>query len=117
MPFSPLKRRQRRQRQRSPHPFNSYVARTGIVTVDCRSVDSHTQIDVRDTGPGVPVSMRGEIFKPFRSFKDYGTGIGLAFSRKVSQAHDGSIELVASDEGACFRIELPVTTIKPRILS
>lgn len=90
---------------------------TGTVTVDCRIVGGHTQIDVRDTGPGVPVSMRGEIFKPFRSFKDYGTGIGLAFSRKVIQAHDGSIELVASDEGACFRIELPVTTIKPRILS
>lgn len=79
----------------------------GAITVASRRLREHVQIDVRDTGPGVPVKMRAEIFKPFRSFKDYGTGIGLAFSRKVIQAHDGSIELVASESGACFRIELP----------
>jgi signal transduction histidine kinase len=64
-------------------------------------------IEVADDGPGVPVSLREEIFKPFRSSKDYGTGIGLAFCRKVVESHGGSIGLAERPgTGACFRIEL-----------
>lgn len=80
---------------------------TGRVHVSARRRDDGMCIDVADDGPGVPVQMRDEIFKPFRSFKDSGTGIGLAFSRKVVEAHGGAIELVSKDRGACFRIELP----------
>lgn len=64
-------------------------------------------LEVADDGPGVPVSLREEIFKPFRSSKDYGTGIGLAFCRKVVESHGGSIGLAERPgTGACFRIEL-----------
>jgi signal transduction histidine kinase len=65
-------------------------------------------IEVVDDGPGVPTHLREEIFKPFRSSKEYGTGIGLAFCRKVVESHGGSIALVDRPGcGACFRIELP----------
>lgn len=69
-------------------------------------------IEVTDDGPGVPANLREEIFRPFRSSKDYGTGIGLAFCRKVIESHGGSISFVPKPGvGACIRIELP-----PRVL-
>ena len=65
-------------------------------------------VDVADDGPGVPPNLREEIFKPFRSSKDYGTGIGLAFCRKVVESHGGAIELVSRPgDGACFHVSLP----------
>ncbi|MBM4059831.1 MAG: hybrid sensor histidine kinase/response regulator [Planctomycetes bacterium] len=64
-------------------------------------------VEVEDDGPGVPSNQRDEIFKPFRSSKDYGTGIGLAYCRKVVESHGGSIRLAdRPGAGACFRIEL-----------
>ncbi len=67
-------------------------------------------LEVVDDGPGVPAERRDEIFKPFRSSKDYGTGIGLAYCRKVIESHGGAIRLVdRPGAGACFHIELPAT--------
>ncbi len=67
-------------------------------------------LDVADDGPGVPPHLRAEIFKPFRSSKDFGTGIGLAFCRKVVEAHGGTIGFVPQpDAGACFRVQLPAS--------
>jgi signal transduction histidine kinase len=64
-------------------------------------------VEVADDGPGVPVASREEIFKPFRSTKQYGTGIGLAFCRKVVEAHGGRIAVTdRPGAGACFRIEI-----------
>jgi signal transduction histidine kinase len=64
-------------------------------------------VDVRDDGPGVPAGRRDEIFRPFHSSKDYGTGIGLAFCRKVIESHGGTIGLTDDPApGACFRVEL-----------
>ncbi len=71
-------------------------------------------LEVEDDGPGVPAHMVEEIFKPFRSSKQYGTGIGLAFCRKVVETHDGTIDLVMRPgQGACFRIGLPADAVLP----
>lgn len=80
----------------------------GHLDVSAEAAGSDLVIEVADDGPGVPVALREEIFKPFRSSKDYGTGIGLAYSRKVVESHGGTIRLVdRPGSGACFRIELP----------
>lgn len=80
----------------------------GHVTVRAGSVEATAWLEVGDDGPGVPANLREEIFKPFRSSKDYGTGIGLAFCRKVVESHGGTIGLVQRPgDGACFRVELP----------
>lgn len=64
---------------------------------------------VADTGPGVPLEQRDRLFEPFASTKENGTGLGLAVSYGILQAHGGTIELVAEKTpGACFRIQLPV---------
>ena len=66
-------------------------------------------LEVTDDGPGIPSHQRDEVFRPFRSYKDYGTGIGLAFCRKVVESHGGVIRLVdRPGVGACFRIEIDV---------
>jgi two-component system NtrC family sensor kinase len=80
----------------------------GTIKIKAKVEDAAVRVDVCDSGPGVPVAMRSELFKPFYSSKDYGTGIGLAFSRKVAEAHAGSIELLGVESGACFRVTLPV---------
>ena len=90
---------------------------SGTVTIESQVVGSRVHVDVADSGPGIPVGMRDEIFKPFRSSKDHGTGIGLAFSRKVIEAHGGSIDVVSRESGACFRIVLPMKLAKSHALS
>jgi signal transduction histidine kinase len=82
----------------------------GHVTIVVRQDAGGPVLEVGDDGPGVPANLREEIFKPFRSSKDYGTGIGLAFCRKVVESHGGNIGLVPRPgDGACFRVTLPPT--------
>jgi signal transduction histidine kinase len=80
----------------------------GTVSVSARATTDEVFIDVSDDGPGIPPALRAGIWRPFQSTKDFGTGIGLAFSRKIVEGHGGTISL--SDRpgpGACFRIRLP----------
>jgi signal transduction histidine kinase len=63
------------------------------------------QIEVADNGPGVPESLRREIFLPFFTTKAKGTGVGLSLARQVVLAHGGSITLDESEAGgALFRV-------------
>ncbi|HEY0044790.1 MAG TPA: ATP-binding protein [Allosphingosinicella sp.] len=63
------------------------------------------QIEVSDNGPGVPESLRQDVFLPFFTTKAKGTGVGLSLARQVVLAHRGSIGLAESDSGgALFRM-------------
>ncbi len=68
------------------------------------------QIVIADNGPGVPDEIRSRIFDPFFTTKaqGVGTGIGLAFSLGVVQAHNGRLDLLDRPGGAHFRLLLPV---------
>lgn len=79
----------------------------GHIDVVIANQGSLLACEITDDGPGVPGHQRDEIFRPFRSFKEYGTGIGLAFARKVVESHGGTIRLVDKPGvGACFRVEI-----------
>ncbi|MDQ3441535.1 MAG: ATP-binding protein [Planctomycetota bacterium] len=82
----------------------------GRVTVITNANGHHVTIDVSDTGPGVPDTIRQRIFDPFFTTKPpgEGTGLGLSISYGIVKDHGGSIELVsAPGEGARFVVTLP----------
>jgi signal transduction histidine kinase len=62
----------------------------------------------QDNGPGIPLESQADIFEPFFSTKDRGTGLGLTVSYNIVTAHGGVLELLADrSPGACFRLFLP----------
>ena len=63
---------------------------------------------VRDNGPGISHAAQSEVFSPFFTSKPTGNGLGLAISKKVIDAHGGSIELQSEPgAGAEFVVTLP----------
>ncbi|MDQ8756096.1 ATP-binding protein [Sphingosinicella sp. LHD-64] len=70
-----------------------------------RTPSGRTQIEVEDNGPGVPEGLRQDIFLPFFTTKQKGTGVGLSLARQVVLAHRGSISILdGAGGGALFRI-------------
>ncbi len=70
------------------------------------------EIAVRDEGPGISPAVLNQIFIPFFTTKDRGTGLGLALCQRIVQHHGGqlevrSVETPARDHGATFIIRLP----------
>ena len=66
-------------------------------------------ITVSDSGPGVPLAMRDQLFDPFYSTKNNGTGIGLSIANRIITDHGGSMDISKSKwGGAEFRVELPI---------
>ena len=64
---------------------------------------------VSDSGPGVPLAIKDQLFDPFYSTKSSGTGIGLSISNRIITDHGGSMDISESKwGGAEFRIELPI---------
>jgi signal transduction histidine kinase len=82
-----------------------------VVTVRVRAREGNARIEVEDTGPGVPESMRERVFEPFVTTKDVGegTGLGLAVCRGVVEAAGGTILIDGSyARGARVVIEIPL---------
>jgi signal transduction histidine kinase len=62
-------------------------------------------MEVRDNGPGVPEDARGEIFRPYYTASEQGTGLGLAVVRQIVLAHQWEIAYIpGEDGGARFRV-------------
>ena len=65
-------------------------------------------VSLRDSGPGFPSGMVEQLFEPFFSTKADGTGMGLAISRSIIEAHGGTLSGENCDGGgACFTVRLP----------
>ncbi len=69
---------------------------------------SEVWLRVRDNGPGIPADERPRVFTPFHTSKRDGTGLGLAITKRIVEAHHGSIEVgEAASGGAEFIVSLP----------
>ncbi|MBI5951219.1 MAG: response regulator [Chloroflexi bacterium] len=80
----------------------------GILNIAIRPRKNGVEITFQDQGKGIPVEEQANIFEPFFSTKDGGTGLGLTVSYNIVTAHGGTLELLPErGPGACFRIFLP----------
>ncbi|WP_407653374.1 PAS domain-containing sensor histidine kinase [Brevibacillus ruminantium] len=64
-------------------------------------------IDIRDTGPGIPLYIVDKIFDPFFTTKEEGTGLGLSVCQKIIHDIGGQIRLSSKGYGTTFHILLP----------
>ncbi len=70
-----------------------------------RTGSGRARIEVADNGPGVPEKLRQDIFLPFFTTRQEGTGVGLSLARQVVLAHRGAISVGDREGGgALFRI-------------
>lgn len=65
------------------------------------------QIEVIDDGPGLPENIASDVFDPFVSGRENGTGLGLALVSKIVSEHDGWISVTSVPGRTVFRISLP----------
>jgi signal transduction histidine kinase len=79
------------------------------VGVSLRAEKYTVEVSVTDSGSGIPPGTRTQIFKPFFTTKPHGTGLGLASSRSIVEAHEGTIGFDGdADGGTRFWFRLPV---------
>lgn len=73
------------------------IFETGVAPLRLRSASGRTRplarIAVLDNGAGIPEPMLHRLFTPFATSKAHGTGLGLAVSRRIVEAHGGRIEV------------------------
>ena len=76
------------------------------------------EVRIADSGPGIPLELREQIFNPFVTTKKTGVGLGLSIVSKIIDGHHGSIRIENSNSaddggkgtGACFVIFLPAAS-------
>ena len=81
----------------------------GALTIRTAGRDRRVEVEVADTGPGVPPENLERIFNPFYTTKGTGNGLGLTLARQIVQEHGGSLTCRSQgDGGATFIVSLPV---------
>jgi two-component system C4-dicarboxylate transport sensor histidine kinase DctB len=76
------------------------------IATRARQEGGRVVIDVQDDGPGVAPDLAPRIFEPLVTGRAGGSGLGLALAKRIVAAHEGTIALVPSERGACFRVTL-----------
>jgi PAS domain S-box-containing protein len=87
----------------------------GVLTIKTVRGDGGGQvlISVSDTGAGLPAGKADEIFNAFFTTKTQGTGMGLAISRSIVEAHGGHLWATSCDgRGATFHFTLPAAVVE-----
>lgn len=81
----------------------------GEIKISAREMNHGVEMIFQDSGPGIPEDRRNDIFEPFFSTKEGGTGLGLTVSYNIVTAHGGTLDLTNQNgSGACFRLFLPM---------
>jgi signal transduction histidine kinase len=70
--------------------------------------DKVAEIEVADTGLGIPAEKLSEIFEPFYTTKTSGMGMGLSIARTIVEAHNGQLSAESHGQGSVFRVRLPL---------
>jgi signal transduction histidine kinase len=91
---------------------NAAYAMGGSGTLKLRTSahDGQVEVDIQDSGPGIPAEIQQRIFEPFYTTKPpgIGTGLGLHIVYNIINNHYGHIRLTSQPGSTCFQITLPV---------
>jgi signal transduction histidine kinase len=82
----------------------------GRLRLAVKPVPSGVEVEIADTGPGIPAEVQGRILEPFFTTKGRnGTGLGLSISAEILARHGGTLRFESGEAatGACFRFFLP----------
>jgi two-component system sensor histidine kinase PilS (NtrC family) len=80
----------------------------GTLTIVGKLTDEHYRMQVIDTGRGMTEEQRANLFHPFQSFFDGGTGIGMAIVYRIVQEHGGRLDVDSRPGGGTtITVELP----------
>ena len=80
----------------------------GNITISvARSQQNRVEINIRDNGPGIPPDIMDEIFVPFFTTRENGSGIGLSLSRQIIRQHGGKLSVNSiPNKETVFSIEM-----------
>jgi signal transduction histidine kinase len=81
------------------------IKNRGQVVLTLRETPAEIEVEIRDSGVGMPPEVQERLFEPYFSTKPGGTGLGLAICRKIMEEHEGKI-LVESQPGRGTKITL-----------
>ncbi|MRX64782.1 hybrid sensor histidine kinase/response regulator transcription factor [Maribacter luteus] len=96
-----------------------YTPKNGTIAIEISKDEKNITIDVKDSGPGIPIEYREKVFDRFFEIPEYtktkkgqgtGTGIGLSIAKSIMDLHKGSISVLENPDngGSIFRITLPL---------
>jgi PAS domain S-box-containing protein len=79
----------------------------GSLFIRLKDIKTSWEIEIEDTGKGIPESELKWIFNPFYTTKKEGTGLGLSIAYEIITQHHGNIAAYSSDNGTTLTIQLP----------
>ncbi|WP_235616175.1 PAS domain-containing sensor histidine kinase [Lysinibacillus parviboronicapiens] len=84
----------------------------GTITVEMNTIDcAIVELMIKDEGIGMDSTTIQNLFQPFYTTKSTGTGLGLAFVKKVVEEHEGVIDVNSEiQKGTCFHMQFPIYT-------
>jgi len=77
----------------------------GTIRIAGRASGPRVVIEVADQGPGIPKSELGQVFEPFFTTREKGSGLGLFVVRRIVEAHGGKVG-IQSEPGKGTRVEV-----------
>ncbi len=79
------------------------------LTIVVTDNETHTQLQIIDTGKGIPKHIQKHLFHPFFTNKDTGTGLGLVICKRIVEMYDGHIFIDSKEnKGTTVHIEIPL---------
>jgi len=98
------------EKQRSGETGKESLSDSPPLPFSVSEVGEWVEVAVADTGEGMPEEVQRQLFTPFFTTKENGTGLGLATARKIVEAHRGTIRVTSEvGRGSTFAIALPLT--------
>ena len=80
----------------------------GVIRITLTYDEGWHRLEIADSGPGIPQEIRANLFRPFKTTKARGTGLGMATAKRLVELHNGRIDVACPERGGTVvTIHLP----------